>query len=79
MFKRIFWAGLGLVAGVILVSKAESYVRANTPKQAREFVFGEDQEQVPKRTLVGLIEEFQRTMNQRQGELNQHYMERFRG
>ena len=46
MFKRIFWMGLGVTAGVVLVTKAEAYVRANTPKRAREFVLGEDQDQV---------------------------------
>lgn len=79
MFKRIFWVGLGVAAGVVLVSKAEAYVRANTPKQAREFVFGEDQDQVPKRTLAGLVTEFRSTMNQRQSELDRQYMDRFQG
>ena len=49
MFKRIFWMGLGVTAGVVLVTKAEAYVRANTPKRAREFVLGEDQDQVASR------------------------------
>ena len=79
MFKRIFWAGLGVAAGVVLVSKAEAYVRANTPKQAREFVFGADQEQVPQRTLAGLLSEFRSALSQRQSDLNKTYMDRFQG
>ncbi|MCX8643604.1 hypothetical protein J3T92_04070 [Bifidobacterium sp. B4081] len=79
MFKRIFWMGLGVTAGVVLVTKAEAYVRANTPKRAREFVLGEDQDQVASRTLSGLVRQFTQTMHQRQDELGRRYLDRFQG
>ncbi len=79
MFKRIFWMGLGVTAGVVLVTKAEAYVRANTPKRAREFVLGEDQDQVASRTLSGLVHQFTQTMHQRQDELDRRYLDRFQG
>ena len=79
MFKRIFWMGLGVTAGVVLVTKAEAYVRANTPKRAREFVLGEDQDQVASRTLSGLVSQFTQTMYQRQDELDRRYLDRFQG
>ena len=79
MFKRIFWLGLGVTAGVVLVTKAEAYVRANTPKRAREFVLGEDQDQVASRTLSGLVRQFTQTMQERQDELDRRYLDRFQG
>lgn len=79
MFKRIFWMGLGVTAGVVLVTKAEAYVRANTPKRAREFVLGEDQDQVASRTLSGLVRQLTQTMHQRQEELDRRYLDRFQG
>ena len=79
MFKRIFWMGLGVTAGVVLVTKAEAYVRANTPKRAREFVLGEDQDQVASRTLSGLVHQFTQIMHQRQDELDRRYLDRFQG
>ena len=79
MFKRIFWMGLGVTAGVVLVTKAEAYVRANTPKRAREFVLGEDQDQVASRTLSELVSQFTQTMHQRQDELDRRYLDRFQG
>ena len=79
MFKRIFWMGLGVTAGVVLVTKAEAYVRANTPKRAREFVLGEDQDQVASRTLAGLVRQFTQTMQERQDELDRRYLDRFQG
>ena len=79
MFKRIFWLGLGVTTGVVLVTKAEAYVRANTPKRAREFVLGEDQDQVATRTLSGLVRQFTQTMQERQDELDRRYLDRFQG
>lgn len=79
MFKRLFWIGVGAAAGVILVSKAEAYVRANTPKRAREFIMGEDQDRVPQRTLAGLVAEFTTAMRYREEELNRRYTDRFHG
>ncbi|BDR54581.1 hypothetical protein KIMH_06920 [Bombiscardovia apis] len=77
MFKRIFWIGTGAALGVIAASKAQSYVRANTPQRAREFVLGPDEDNVAQRTLAGLITQFQTVMNSREEELNRHYADRF--
>ena len=43
MFKRVFWVAAGVVLGVLAVSKATAYVRANTPDKARQFLLGPDQ------------------------------------
>ncbi len=43
MFKRLFWLGLGVVAGVVAVRKALAYVKANTPDKSRQFLLGPDQ------------------------------------
>ncbi|MFT8592863.1 MAG: hypothetical protein ABF747_04555 [Bifidobacterium sp.] len=78
MVKRLFWIGVGIAVGVVAVSKAQSYVKANTPKTAREFILGPDQTNVAARTLNGLFQEFQQARIQRESELNARYAERFR-
>lgn len=40
MFKRIFWFLVGFASGLVVASKAQAYVRAHTPRMAREFVLG---------------------------------------
>ncbi|EFA23558.1 hypothetical protein [Bifidobacterium gallicum] len=73
MFKRLFWIGLGVATGVLAVSKAQAYVKANTPDQARQFVLGPDQDHVAMRTLEGLITEFKTAQRTREAQLNQQY------
>ena len=34
MFKRIFWVGVGVAIGIVAVTKAQAYVKANTPDAA---------------------------------------------
>ena len=46
MRKRLLWIALGMIAGVVAVSKANAYVKANTPDKARQFLLGPDQEHV---------------------------------
>ncbi|KAA8827123.1 MULTISPECIES: hypothetical protein [Bifidobacterium] len=76
MFKRIFWIGVGVAIGVVAVTKAQAYVRANTPDKARQFLLGPDQDNVPLRTLAGLVDEFNATRRAREAELNRQYIER---
>ncbi|MDF7663914.1 hypothetical protein PT282_04455 [Bifidobacterium sp. ESL0763] len=73
MVKRIFWVSLGFAMGVVAVSKAEAYVRANTPDKARQFVLGPDEDHVAVRTLRGLLGEFNETRRSRESELNERY------
>ena len=54
MFKRIFWVGVGVAIGIVAVTKAQAYVKANTPDAARQFLLGPDQDNVPMKTLEGL-------------------------
>ena len=53
MFKRIFWVGVGVAIGIVAVTKAQAYVKANTPDAARQFLLGPDQDNVPMKTLEG--------------------------
>ena len=76
MFKRLFWVGLGVVAGVVAVSKAQAYVKANTPDKARQFLLGPDQENVGMRTLEGLVNEFTQVRRTREAELNNSYIDK---
>ncbi|WEV59791.1 hypothetical protein OZX67_04455 [Bifidobacterium sp. ESL0728] len=76
MVKRIFWVSLGVVVGVVAVSKAEAYVRANTPDKARQFVLGPDQDHVMQRSLRGLFDEFNTTRLAREQELNAQYADK---
>lgn len=77
MFKRIFWFSLGFVAGVMTVAKANAYIKDHTPKHAREFVLGPDQENVAMRTLRGLFEDFNSYRKDRESQLNADYVEKY--
>ena len=61
MFKRLFWISIGVGIGAVAVTKAQAYVKANTPDAARQFLFGPDQDHVAVRTLEGLFNEFNET------------------
>lgn len=76
MFKRLFWIGLGVVLGVIVVSKARSYIKANTPDAARQFLLGPDLDHVTVRTLKGLLDAFNDARRGREEELNRQYAQR---
>lgn len=78
MFKRLFWVAVGVAIGIVVVSKAQAYVKANTPDVARQFLLGPDQSHVPMRTLEGLINEFNATRRAREAELNDRYIGRLR-
>ena len=58
MVKRLFWIAVGVAIGIVAVSKAQAYVKANTPDSARQFLLGPDQDHVAVRTLEGLVNEF---------------------
>ena len=66
MFKRIFWVGVGVAIGIVAVTKAQAYVKANTPDAARQFLLGPDQDNVPMKTLEGLVNEFNATRRARE-------------
>ena len=70
MFKRIFWVGVGVAIGIVAVTKAQAYVKANTPDAARQFLLGPDQDN------EGLVNEFNATRRAREAELNRQYIER---
>ena len=74
MFKRLFWVSIGVGIGVVAVTKAQAYVKANTP--ARQFLLGPDQDHVTMRTLEGLVNEFNATRRAREAELNSKYAAR---
>ena len=44
MFKRLFWVFIGVGIGVVAVTKAQAYVKANTPDPANSCL-------VPTRTM----------------------------
>ena len=73
MFKRLFWVSIGVGIGVVAVTKAQAYVKANTPRQ---FLLGPDQDHVTMRTLEGLVNEFNATRRAREAELNSKYAAR---
>ncbi len=79
MLKRLFWFGLGFAAGVVAAAKANAYVRDHTPKHAREFIMGEDQDRVAMRTLQGLFQEFNAYRTEREDQLNSDFVKKFVG
>ncbi|TCD55059.1 hypothetical protein EJ419_00185 [Alloscardovia theropitheci] len=77
MFKRIFWFLVGLATGLVIASKAQAYVRAHTPRMAREFVLGPDQDNVTLRTLGSLLEDFNKYRAEKETEMNTTYAEKY--
>lgn len=73
MFKRLFWISIGVGIGAVAVTKAQAYVKANTPDAARQFLLGPDQDHVAVRTLEGLFSEFDKARRAREAELNTKY------
>ena len=65
MFKRLFWISIGVGIGAVAVTKAQAYVKANTPDAARQFLFGPDQDH-----------EFNETRRAREAELNTKYADK---
>nr|WP_196779099.1 hypothetical protein [Bifidobacterium choloepi] len=70
---------MGVIAGVLAVTKAEAYLKANTPDKARQFVLGPDQDNVAMRTLQGLVTEFRDAQRTREAELNARYGAELKG
>ncbi|MFD0705058.1 hypothetical protein ACFQY8_04790 [Alloscardovia venturai] len=77
MVKRIFWFCAGLATGLVVASKASGYVRSHTPRMAREFVLGPDQDNVALRTLGSLVEDFKKNFADKEAEMNNSYAEKF--
>ncbi|WP_418968535.1 hypothetical protein [Alloscardovia omnicolens] len=77
MFKRIFWFLVGFASGLVVASKAQAYVRAHTPRMAREFVLGPDQNNVALRTLGAFVEDFKKYSSEKEAEMNEHYARKF--
>lgn len=78
MFKRLFWIGLGAGVGILAVTKAKAYLRANTPDAPRQFFLGpdSDDEDVPMRTLRTLYAEFEQNRQTREEQLNDRLVNR---
>lgn len=73
MGRRAFWLLVGMVAGVIVVSKARAYVKANTPQTVRQVLDGRESDNTVVRTVAGLVEEFNAARLAREAELNRRY------
>lgn len=76
MFKRLFWVSIGVVIGVIGVTKAQAYMRAHTPEPARTFVFGDQQPldaAFTVETAKQLFEDFKQHRRTREQELAAQY------
>lgn len=78
MFKRLFWFAIGTVSGIVLATKAHSYVKARVPKHTREFILGEDQDNIPSKTLQGLLRDFSSLQSRREEELDNYFADKFR-
>ena len=73
MFKRLFWISIGVGIGAVAVTKAQAYVKANTPDAARQFLLGPYQDHLAVRTLEGLFNYFDKARRAREAELNTKY------
>lgn len=78
MMKRLFWFGLGMAAGIVLVSKTRAYARSQMPDVMSNFLMGPDMDtaQASIQTARGLINDFQRLQASREQELEQRFTHR---
>mgnify|MGYP007016882227 CR=1 FL=1 len=76
MFERLFWMSLGVGIGVMAGTKAQAYIKANTPDVARQFLLGPDQDHVTGCTREVLVNEFKATRRAREAELNARYADK---
>ncbi|WP_300765653.1 hypothetical protein [uncultured Bifidobacterium sp.] len=75
MSKRLFWLSVGFVAGVVTVTKARAYVKANTPQSVRGTLFPDSSQNVAVATLAGLWRDFTTARESRERELNRRYQD----
>ena len=76
MFKRLFWMCVGIVIGVLAVTKARAYVKAKMPDTARKFVFSKEPENITLTTVLGLLKDFNASRKKHEAELNSRYAHR---
>lgn len=73
MFKRLFWMFVGIVIGVLTVTKARAYVKAKMPSSASRFIFDEEPKNITLRTVMGLFKDFNTSRKEHEAELNSRY------
>ncbi|EIK82424.1 hypothetical protein HXT54_01560 [Gardnerella sp. KA00603] len=73
MFKRLFWMCVGIVIGVLAVTKARAYLKAKMPDSARKFVFSKEPENITLSTILGLFKDFNESRKKHEDELNSRY------
>ena len=77
MFKRIFWVGVGRGHRNRCRHQGTGLCQGQYAcDAARQFLLGPDQDNVPMKTLEGLVNEFNATRRAREAELNRQYIER---
>ncbi len=76
MFKRLFWMFVGIVIGVLTVTKARAYVKAKMPSSASRFIFDEEPKNITLRTVMGLFKDFNTSRKEHEAELNSRYANR---
>lgn len=78
LMRKLVWMAAGAGIALWAVSRAKAYVRANTPKKAREFVLGSDEEndRVGGKALRDLADEVRARQQRREEELTQRFISR---
>lgn len=78
LFRKLFWMGVGAGCALWAVSRAKAYVRANTPKKAREFVLGTDEENddMARKTIYTLADQIRTRQQEREQELTERFIRR---
>lgn len=71
--KKLFYFSLGAVIGVVMVSKARSYVKSRLPRKASSFLFS-DEENLPATTLSVLLQEFSLAMEEKEKQLADKFL-----
>ncbi|WP_427877399.1 hypothetical protein [Gardnerella sp. 2492-Sm] len=76
MLKRLFWLFVGMIIGVLVVTKARAYVKGKLPESARNFFFDKEPENLTLSTILGLCKDFNTSRKAHETELNNKYARR---
>lgn len=76
MLKRLFWMFVGIVIGVLAVTKARAYIKAKMPDAARRFIFDKEPKNITLNTIIGLFKDFNSSRKEHEAELNSRYSNR---
>lgn len=77
MFKRLFWLCVGIVIGVMSVTKARAYIKGKFPESVGDFFFDKDPKNLTLTTILSLFKDFNSSRKTHESQLNSKYANKY--